>query len=45
MQETGVICSPVFLMGAPAEQISEFAREIDADLEATGQPAQMSKAA
>jgi nucleotide-binding universal stress UspA family protein len=32
IQKTGVICSPVFLMGAPAEQISALARDIDADL-------------
>jgi nucleotide-binding universal stress UspA family protein len=32
IQQTGVICTPVFLMGAPAEQISALARDIDADL-------------
>jgi nucleotide-binding universal stress UspA family protein len=32
IQKTGAICSPVFLMGAPAEQISALARDIDADL-------------
>ncbi len=36
VQKTGVICSPVFLMGAPAEQISALARDIDADLIVTG---------
>jgi nucleotide-binding universal stress UspA family protein len=32
IQNTGVTCSPVFMIGAPAEQISALAREMDADL-------------
>jgi universal stress protein A len=32
IQNTGVSCSPVFMIGAPAEQISALAREMDADL-------------
>ena len=30
--ETGVACESVYLFGEPAEQISDLAREIDADL-------------
>jgi universal stress protein A len=32
IQTTGVICESAFLIGAPAEQISTLARDIDADL-------------
>jgi nucleotide-binding universal stress UspA family protein len=32
IRATGVICTPVFLVGEPAERISALAREIDADL-------------
>jgi len=32
LQTTGLVCTSAFLVGAPAEQISALARDIDADL-------------
>jgi nucleotide-binding universal stress UspA family protein len=32
IQESGVICTSAFLVGAPAERISNFARDMGADL-------------